>query len=112
MSQLAYLVSKIVQYFSKRASARRRKWKERYEGGLRDLNLQKNHHTSLKDEVEFLQLLYHREELVAEVWNLAGCLLSLILFWLAGAAIFSNIQPGWTYGDALYFQVVFCLTIG
>lgn len=112
MSQLAYLVSKIIQYFSRRAQARRQKWKKRYERGFRDLKLEENPHASLELEVELLEQLYHREELVAEVWDLAWSLIFLTVFWLAGGAVFSNIQPGWTYGDALYFQVVFCLTIG
>jgi hypothetical protein len=112
MSQIGYQVSKLIQFFHRRAQVRRQNWKRRYERGFRALNVEKNPHMSLEDEVELLECLYHREELVAEIWGLALSLTLLIIFWMVGASIFSNIQPGWTFGDALYFQVVFCLTIG
>jgi potassium channel subfamily K, other eukaryote len=112
ISQLANEVAMIIDYFSVRTKARRQRWRDKYENSIRELQRQKNPHASLEDEVELLEEISNREELMAEVWDLAWSLGSLIVFWMAGAAIFSAIEPGWTFGDALYFQVVFCLTIG
>lgn len=112
ISQLANEVAMIIGYFSVRTQHRRQRWREKYEHSIRELQREKNPHASLQDEVELLEEISNREELMAEVWDLAWSLSSLIVFWMAGAAVFSHIEPGWTFGDALYFQVVFCLTIG
>ena len=48
---------------------------------------------------------------MSQLLDLAWSALGLIVFWGVGAAMFSKIED-WGYGDALYFNVVFCLSIG
>ena len=45
------------------------------------------------------------------MYDLVWSALALVVFWLAGAAIFSSLES-WTYGNALYMVMVLSLTIG
>lgn len=112
ISQLANEVSIIINYFSTRQEQRRAAWRRKYERSIRELQRRKNPHASLQDEVELLEEIASKEEFVAQLYDLSWSLGSLVVFWILGAVAFTHMQPTWTFGDSLYFQVVFCLTIG
>ena len=48
---------------------------------------------------------------MSQMYDLLWSALSLIMFWVIGAAMFSCIE-GWSYGDAVYAVMILSLTIG
>lgn len=56
------------------------------------------------------QLLTHTAS-TSQLYDLVWSMISLIAFWVVGAAMFSSIE-GWSYGNAIYAVVILSLTIG
>lgn len=103
ISQLANEVSIIVQYFSGRQDKRRALWRERYETTFRQEAERRNPKATLQEEIQLIDEIARREELVTQLWDLIWSLTSLTIFWIVGAACFQAIE-NWTFWNALYFE--------
>lgn len=118
----------IVQYFSNKREERRALWRGRYEKTFRVEAKRRNPHATLREEIQLIDEIARREELMTQIWDLVWSLSSLAIFWIVGAACFQAMED-WTFWNALYFEsklkleqvvvhrltqlsVVFCLTIG
>ena len=66
---------------------------------------------ALHTEVERVRKEAQREADANQLAELVYSACALVLFWLFGALIYHYME-GWTYGDSLYFNYVFFLTIG
>jgi len=106
ISQLANEVSIIIAFFSNRAEARRAKWRNKYETAIKEEAMRQNPHGFLQDEIDLIDQIARREELVTQLWDLTWSLTSLTIFWVVGAAIFQALEP-WSFWESLYFEIEF-----
>lgn len=66
---------------------------------------------ALHTEIARLRKQAQREADANELAELGYSACALVVFWLLGALIY-HFMEGWSYGDSLYFNYVFFLTIG
>ncbi|KAL7423995.1 Potassium channel [Cryptotrichosporon argae] len=111
ISQLGNEISLIIGFIAGRADARRDKWRKRYEGAMHREANKVRPHASLTEEMALVHQINKREETMSQVYDLMWSALSLIVFWVIGATLFSEIE-GWTYGNAVYAVVILSTTIG
>ena len=93
----------IVQYFSNKREQRRKLWREKYEKTFHIEAKRRNPHATLREEIQLIDEIARREELMTQVWDLIWSLGSLTIFWVVGAACFQAME-GWTFWTALYFE--------
>lgn len=68
--------------------------------------MRQNPHGFLQDEIDLIDQIARREELVTQLWDLTWSLTSLTIFWVVGAAIFQALEP-WSFWESLYFEIEF-----
>lgn len=95
-----------MQYFSNKRDQRRTLWREKYEKTFQVEAKRRNPHATLREEIQLIDEIARREELVTQVWDLIWSLGSLAIFWVVGAACFQAME-GWTFWTALYFESEF-----
>ncbi|PWN86532.1 voltage-gated potassium channel [Acaromyces ingoldii] len=108
------LLSNQVSLIVKASSARRKRRRQRFARLLdtrRHANLEQSHPETLEGEARRLHRLVQDEENASELADLLWSAVALVVFWLLGALIYRYMES-WTYGNALYFNYVFFLTIG
>ena len=114
MLQLGNEIALIISFMSARAEVRRDKWRQRYEGAMhREANSLRPKATLL-EEMSLIYEINSREELrvapdlgnqtltcdrMNQLVDLIWSAISLIVFWVVGATIFSELE-GWSYGLA------------
>ncbi|ORX33742.1 hypothetical protein BD324DRAFT_653796 [Kockovaella imperatae] len=111
ISQLGNEIALIISFMQSRAEVRREKWRKKYEEAMhREANLLRPKATLL-EEMSLIYEINSREELMNQIVDLMWSAISLVIFWVAGAAIFNGLE-GWGYGNAVYAVMVLSLTIG
>ncbi|KAE8540951.1 hypothetical protein D1P53_002304 [Cryptococcus gattii VGV] len=111
MSQLGNEVALIISFISRRAEERRKKWRLRYERAIHQEANSMRPKAGLMEEMALVYRINSREELIIQLYDLIWSAISLIVFWVLGAAAFSQIE-GWSYGNAMYMVMILSLTIG
>nr|KIR85426.1 potassium channel protein [Cryptococcus tetragattii IND107] len=111
MSQLGNEVALIINLISRRAEERRKKWRLRYERAIHQEANSMRPKAGLMEEMALVYRINSREELIIQLYDLIWSAISLIVFWVLGAAAFSQIE-GWSYGNAMYMVMILSLTIG
>ncbi|WVQ98939.1 hypothetical protein IAU59_006071 [Kwoniella sp. CBS 9459] len=111
ISQLGNEIAQIINFMSSKAEKRREKWRKRYEKAMHREANKVRPEANLTEEMALIHEINSREELMSQMYDLMWSALSLIVFWLIGATIFSQIE-GWPYGDAVYSVMILSLTIG
>ena len=110
ISQLGNEIALIIGFISARADERRDRWRKRYEKAMHDMADRKRPQAGLLEEMALIHYINSREEMsvcclgrggadlrMTQVYDLLWSVLSLVTFWVVGAAIFSKIE-GWPYG--------------
>ncbi|RXK36226.1 hypothetical protein M231_06496 [Tremella mesenterica] len=110
ISQLGNEIALIIGFISQRANERRDRWKKRYETAMHQEANSKRPHAGLLEEMALIHRINSREEMMSQVYDLFWSAVSLVVFWVSGAAIFSSIE-GWPYG-ILITVMILSLTIG
>ncbi|OCF45376.1 hypothetical protein I317_00621 [Kwoniella heveanensis CBS 569] len=114
ISQLGNEIAQIINFMSGKAEKRREKWRKRYEKAMHREANKIRPEANLTEEMALIHQINSREELMSQMYDLMWSALSLIVFWLIGATIFSQIE-GWPYGQVwtpLYSVMILSLTIG
>ncbi|WVF71970.1 hypothetical protein IAT40_006780 [Kwoniella sp. CBS 6097] len=111
ISQLGNEIAQIINFMSSKAEKRREKWRKRYEKAMHREANKLRPEANLTEEMALIHQINSREELMSQMYDLMWSALSLIVFWLIGATVFSQIE-GWPYGDAVYSVMILSLTIG
>lgn len=110
ISQLAVVVSEIIDFFSQRSPDARNAIRRRVEQGrLRQENRMKT--IDINEEIGLLEKAQKKQQNRDELIALSFSLTAFFLLWFLGALIFSKLE-GWTYGNGLYFCYIFFLTVG
>ncbi|KIS00879.1 potassium channel protein [Cryptococcus deuterogattii 2001/935-1] len=111
ISQLGNEIALIISFISQRAEERRKKWRLRFERAIHRQANSMRPKAGLMEEMALVYKINSREELMTQLYDLVWSAISLIVFWVLGAAAFSQIE-GWSYGNAMYMVMVLSLTIG
>ncbi|OCF71649.1 hypothetical protein I204_07709 [Kwoniella mangroviensis CBS 8886] len=111
ISQLGNEIAQIIGFISARAEDKREKWRKKYESAMHREANKIRPRANLTEEMALIHQINQREELTSQMYDLFWSALSLIIFWLLGATMFSQIE-GWPYGDAIYVVMILSLTIG
>ncbi|ORY28329.1 hypothetical protein BCR39DRAFT_535524 [Naematelia encephala] len=111
ISQLGNEIALIIAFISTRSDERRSKWRKRYENAMhREANALRPT-ASLIEEMALIHQINNREELMTQLYDLWWSALSLLIFWMIGAVMFSQIE-GWSFGNAVYAVMILSITIG
>ncbi|EIN11143.1 voltage-gated potassium channel [Punctularia strigosozonata HHB-11173 SS5] len=108
---LGSIIEMLVRFFSSRSAERKAKSRALYEKRRQEEEDKKQTPTDFAREIEFLQRLNERQDVVDQASEFALSLGGFLVFWFIGAVIFWAIE-GWTYGISMYFCYVFFLSIG
>lgn len=110
IAQLALVVSEIIDFFSQRSLDLVQATKLHVERERRRKEMTHDY-IDLNQEIQLFEAQQKAEDNKEEMISLCYSLISFFTLWLIGALIFSKME-GWTYGDGLYFNYIFFLTIG
>jgi potassium channel subfamily K len=101
-------VSALLDFFSARAEARKKRWKAQYEQHQEKIKDDQLPADELIAEMQYLDKTIREEDRLSLLYDLTASLVVFIIFWVVGAAIFSHLED-WSMGSALYFCYVFFL---
>jgi len=101
-------VSALLDFFSARAEARKKRWKAQYEQHQEKIKDDQLPADELIAEMQYLDKTIREEDRLSRLYDLTASLVVFIIFWVVGAAIFSHLED-WSMGSALYFCYVFFL---
>lgn len=110
IAQLALVVSDIIDFFTERSLdiVKATKMHLERERVRKEMTMD---YVDLKEEIHLLEQQQKAEDNRAEMLSLSYSMMSFCVLWFIGALIFSQME-GWTYGNGLYFNYVFFLTLG
>ncbi|KAK4687044.1 hypothetical protein P7C73_g3079, partial [Tremellales sp. Uapishka_1] len=111
ISQLGNEITIVIAFLSSRAEERRDRWRNRYEGAMQKEAARIKPNKGLIEEMALIYEIGKKEEMMSQMYDLFWSGWSLIVFWMIGATMFSQIE-GWPFGDAVYAVMILSLTIG
>ena len=103
---LAVMIGQIIEFMTDRARARKAQYKDRFEEEFEKKRAENDEvsRRSLVMEVAELNMMERQENRYNQLFDLSLSATSLVIFWLIGATIFSQIE-GYAFGTGLYFMV-------